>query len=72
MRQRAKPGTFPSETNINGPEADVGSALAAGHGIVRRCGQMMREVAFDPLGPMLKIWPIIILHFVALAVLEDR
>jgi MFS superfamily sulfate permease-like transporter len=26
----------------------------------------------DPLGPMLKIWPIIVLHFVALAVIDDR
>jgi uncharacterized protein YbjT (DUF2867 family) len=26
----------------------------------------------DPLGPMLKIWPIIVLHFVALAILDDR
>jgi hypothetical protein len=26
----------------------------------------------DPLGPMLKIWPIIVLHFAALAVLEAR
>ncbi len=26
----------------------------------------------DPLGPMLKIWPIIVLHFTALAILEDR
>lgn len=26
----------------------------------------------DPLGPMLKIWPIIILHFVALAIVDDR
>ncbi|WOH83253.1 DoxX-like family protein [Bradyrhizobium sp. BEA-2-5] len=26
----------------------------------------------DSLGPMLKIWPIIILHFVGLAVLDDR
>jgi uncharacterized protein YbjT (DUF2867 family) len=26
----------------------------------------------DPLGPMLKIWPIIVLHFAALAILEDR
>lgn len=26
----------------------------------------------DPLGPMLKIWPIIVLHLVALATLEDR
>jgi uncharacterized protein YbjT (DUF2867 family) len=26
----------------------------------------------DPLGPMLKIWPIIVLHLAALAVLEDR
>jgi uncharacterized protein YbjT (DUF2867 family) len=26
----------------------------------------------DPLGPMLKIWPIIVAHFVALAILDDR
>ncbi|HUQ51821.1 MAG TPA: SDR family oxidoreductase [Gammaproteobacteria bacterium] len=26
----------------------------------------------DPVGPMLKIWPIIVLHLVALAILEDR
>lgn len=26
----------------------------------------------DPLGPMLKIWPIIVLHIVALAIREDR
>jgi hypothetical protein len=26
----------------------------------------------DPLGPMLKIWPIIVLHFTALAILENR
>jgi hypothetical protein len=26
----------------------------------------------DPLGPMLKIWPILVLHLVALAILEDR
>jgi MFS superfamily sulfate permease-like transporter len=26
----------------------------------------------DPLGPMLKIWPVMVAHFAALAVLEDR
>jgi len=26
----------------------------------------------EPLGPMLKIWPIIVLHFVALAIVDDR
>jgi uncharacterized protein YbjT (DUF2867 family) len=26
----------------------------------------------DPLGPMLKIWPVIVLHFIALAILDDR
>jgi uncharacterized protein YbjT (DUF2867 family) len=26
----------------------------------------------DPLGPMLKIWPIVVLHLVALGILEDR
>ncbi|MFL5259921.1 MAG: SDR family oxidoreductase [Hyphomicrobiales bacterium] len=26
----------------------------------------------DPLGPMLKIWPILVLNFVALAILDDR
>jgi hypothetical protein len=26
----------------------------------------------NPLGPMLKIWPIMVLHLVALCILEDR
>ena len=26
----------------------------------------------DPLGPMLKIWPILVLNFIALAILDDR
>jgi hypothetical protein len=26
----------------------------------------------DPLGPMLKIWPIVVLHLVGLGILEDR
>jgi hypothetical protein len=26
----------------------------------------------DPLGPMLKIWPVLALNLVALAILEDR
>jgi hypothetical protein len=26
----------------------------------------------DPIGPMLKIWPIIVLNLVALAILDDR
>jgi DoxX-like family len=26
----------------------------------------------DPLGPMLKIWPVMVLHLVALGILEDR
>lgn len=26
----------------------------------------------DPLGPLLKIWPILVLHLMALAILEDR
>jgi len=26
----------------------------------------------DPLGPMLKIWPIMVLHLVALGILDDR
>jgi hypothetical protein len=26
----------------------------------------------DPLGPMLKIWPVLVLNMVALAILDDR
>jgi hypothetical protein len=26
----------------------------------------------DPLGPMLKIWPVLVLNLVALAIVEDR
>jgi uncharacterized protein YbjT (DUF2867 family) len=33
---------------------------------------LVPELWRDPLGPMLKIWPIIMLNLVALAVLEDR
>ncbi|TIM16305.1 MAG: nucleoside-diphosphate sugar epimerase, partial [Mesorhizobium sp.] len=36
-------------------------------------GTMLRpELWNEPLGPFLKILPIIVLHFVALAVLEER
>ncbi|RUZ16574.1 nucleoside-diphosphate sugar epimerase, partial [Mesorhizobium sp. M7A.F.Ca.US.007.01.2.1] len=36
-------------------------------------GTMLRpELWNEPLGPFLKILPILVLHFVALAVLEER
>jgi uncharacterized protein YbjT (DUF2867 family) len=33
---------------------------------------LVPRVWADPLGPMLKIWPVMVAHFAALAVLEDR
>jgi uncharacterized protein YbjT (DUF2867 family) len=33
---------------------------------------LLPELWKEPLGPLLKIWPILALHFVALAVLEER
>jgi hypothetical protein len=33
---------------------------------------LVPRVWVDPLGPMLKIWPVMVAHFAALAVLEDR
>jgi hypothetical protein len=33
---------------------------------------MLPQLWRDPLGPMMKIWPILVLNFVALAILEER
>jgi hypothetical protein len=33
---------------------------------------VLPQLWIDPLGPMLKIAPVIVLHLVALAILEDR
>jgi hypothetical protein len=33
---------------------------------------MMPRLWIEPLGPIVKIWPILVLHLVALAILEDR
>ena len=33
---------------------------------------MIARLWIDPLGSMVKIWPILVLHLVALAILEDR
>jgi uncharacterized protein YbjT (DUF2867 family) len=33
---------------------------------------LLPELWNDPIGPLLKIWPILVLHLVALAVLEER
>jgi uncharacterized protein YbjT (DUF2867 family) len=33
---------------------------------------LLPELWSEPLGPLLKIWPILALHFVALAILEER
>jgi uncharacterized protein YbjT (DUF2867 family) len=33
---------------------------------------LLPELWNEPLGPLMKIWPIMVLHFVALAILEER
>jgi hypothetical protein len=33
---------------------------------------LLPELWREPLGPLLKIWPILLAHFVALAILDER
>jgi hypothetical protein len=33
---------------------------------------LLPELWKEPLGPLLKIWPILVLHLAALAILEER
>lgn len=81
-------GTAAALTVIAGALADLAIGLAIAYRPTTRYGLyaaiaisftyaiigtiLVPRLWADPLGPMMKIWPIIVLHFVALAVLRDR
>jgi hypothetical protein len=81
-------GTTAAVTVIAGALADLAIGLAIAYRPTSRYGLyaaiaisfayaiigtiLVPRLWADPLGPMLKIWPIIVMHFVALAILEDR
>jgi hypothetical protein len=88
MSEGGVEGTAASLTVVAGALADlaIGSAIAyrptSRHGLYAAIAIsfayaiigtiLVPRLWADPLGPMLKIWPIIVMHFAALAILEDR
>src|SRR3954468_4024608 len=88
MREGGVEGVSASLTVIAGALSDLAIGLAIAYRPTSRYGLyaaivisftyaiigtiLVPRLWADPLGPMLKIWPIIVLHFVALAVLDDR
>src|SRR3954453_20324003 len=88
MREGGVEGTSAALTVIAGGLADLAIGLAIAYRPTSRYGLyaaiaisftyaiigtiLVPRLWADPLGPMLKIWPIIVAHFVALAILEDR
>jgi uncharacterized protein YbjT (DUF2867 family) len=88
MREGGVEGASAALTVIAGALADLAIGLAIAYRPTSRYGLyaaivisfayaiigtiLVPRLWADPLGPMLKIWPIIVAHFVALAILEDR
>jgi uncharacterized protein YbjT (DUF2867 family) len=88
MREGGVEGSSAALTVVAGALADLAIGLAIAYRPTSRYGLyaaivisftyaligtiLVPRLWADPLGPMLKIWPIIVLHFVALAVLHDR
>jgi uncharacterized protein YbjT (DUF2867 family) len=88
MREGGVEGTAAVITVIAGALADLAIGIAIAYRPTTRYGLyagiiisfsyaiigtiLVPRLWADPLGPMLKIWPIIVLHFTALAILENR
>jgi uncharacterized protein YbjT (DUF2867 family) len=88
MREGGVEGTSAALTVVAGALSDLAIGLAIAYRPTSRYGLyaaigisctyavigtiLVPRLWADPLGPMLKIWPIIVAHFVALAVLDDR
>jgi hypothetical protein len=88
MREGGVEGTAAGVTVFAGALADLAIGLAIAYRPTSRYGLyaaitisftyaiigtlLVPRLWADPLGPMLKIWPIIVLHLMALAILEDR
>jgi uncharacterized protein YbjT (DUF2867 family) len=88
MREGGVEGTTAALTVVAGALADLAIGIAIAYRPTSRFGIyaaiiisfsyaiigtiLVPRLWADPLGPMLKIWPIIVLHIAALAILEDR
>jgi hypothetical protein len=88
MREGGAEGVSASLTVIAGALSDLAIGLAIAYRPATRYGlyaaiaisviyaivgtMLVPRLWADPLGPMLKIWPIIVLHLAALAILDDR
>jgi uncharacterized protein YbjT (DUF2867 family) len=88
MREGGVEGSAAALTVIAGALADLAIGLAIAYRPTSRYGLyaaiaisfayaiigtiLVPRLWADPLGPMLKIWPIIVMHFAALAISDDR
>ncbi len=88
MREGGVEGTMAALTVVAGALSDLAIGMAIAYRPTSRYGVyaaiaislayavigtiLVPRLWADPLGPMLKIWPIIVLHLVALAILKDR
>lgn len=88
LMQRAGTGPLAGPGVIAGALADIVIGLAIARRSTARGGLygaialslfyvvagtiLLPELWREPLGPLMKIWPILVLHFVALAILEER
>jgi uncharacterized protein YbjT (DUF2867 family) len=88
MREGGVEGASAALTVVAGALADLAIGIAIAYRPTSRYGlyaaiaisfiyaiigtMLVPRLWADPLGPMLKIWPIIVAHFVALAILQDR
>jgi hypothetical protein len=88
MREGSVIGTAAVLTVIAGALADLAIGVAIAYRPTSRYGLyaaigisfiysvigtiLVPRLWSDPLGPMLKIWPVLVLHFTALAILDDR
>jgi uncharacterized protein YbjT (DUF2867 family) len=88
LREGGLTGSFAMLMLVAGALADIGIGLAILYRPTSRYGlyaALIISAAYvvigtvlvprlwsDPLGPMLKIWPVLVLNIVALAILEDR
>ncbi|MDQ0995214.1 uncharacterized protein YbjT (DUF2867 family) [Phyllobacterium ifriqiyense] len=88
LMQRGGAGIFSAPAVIAGALADIAVGALMAYRPLTRWGLrgaiflclfyalagtiILPELWREPLGPLLKIWPILLLHFVALAILKER
>lgn len=88
LMRRAGAGLLSAPGVIAGALADIAAGLATAYRPTARVGLygaialslfyavagsiLLPELWKEPLGPLMKIWPILVLHFVALAILKER